>query len=174
MSINRIIFFVGVVCVLVAAGIYTYAYFGQKSAKSTALQAAHITGKSSIADGTYTVEIDSITSTPDFESITFTHVTYFEGAEAKASAQHDETTCKDQPIEACVPSLSHGYYVRPTSSDFDFTALKGNDTHIVLTENKNATMDDLRNLKRDYRPVFEVSVKGNEIEKLVEKELPRL
>lgn len=170
MRTSRIVTIVVLVCALCAAGIYAYAYakthrpLQQDPPSSPAPQASG----TSVEDGTYAVQIHSILTAGDISSITFSHVTYFEGKEASTSAAHDATCPKGSPLEACVPTLTKGYYVRPSGAP-EFTAALAPDSQIALRDAAHASFDMLKSLNRQFDPVFDVVITGGKIRSLTER-----
>lgn len=169
MNTNKKLLWVALICVVAAAGIYSYAYWKVKTSviTHTSVPAAGKLAAASVADGTYTVRIRSIMTTPEDTAITFSHVTYFEGAEASSSAAHD-VPCKDRPLEACTPSLAYGYYVRASGAP-DFTAPIPHQAAIVLKDNAHGSLRDLQNIQRDHDPVFDISIQDGNVVSVIER-----
>lgn len=171
MNTNKTILLIVLACVLIAGGIYLYAYTKRDTISptttSTQTGANAKVAASTVADGSYTVQIHSITTTPEDTSLTFRNVEYFEGAEASSTAAED-VTCEKQPLAACVPTLTKDYYVRDADTP-DFTVPLTARTQIALRDEANATTDMLRNLKRQFDPVFDIEVKDGVVTLLTEK-----
>lgn len=149
---------------------YAYAYshdrtntLGTEASSTAAAKAA----SSTISDGTYTAHVRSIMTTSEDTSITFSHVTYFEGAEASSSASH-EVRCPNQPIEACAPTLTRGFYVRESGAP-DFTAPVPASAEIVLKDMPHASVKELQNISRQFQPVFDVVILNGNVVSITEK-----
>jgi hypothetical protein len=153
MKSNQILIAIAFVCIIVAGVMYLFAYsrapyahLNTNLASSTA--STSVSAKiaaAGIEDGTYTVHIHSILSTAEDTRITFSHVTYFEGAEASSSASHD-VPCPNKPLEACVPTLTRNFHDVP-----------------------HGTVKSLRDIVREFQPVFEVVVINGNVVSITEK-----
>jgi hypothetical protein len=169
---RRLVIFTVLACVCAALSLYAYAYTHQQriyslilSAQSTPNPAA---APASVPDGSYTLQIHSILTAHDQTSLTLTHVNYFDGGTATSSAEHEAHCPKEQPLGACVPTLVKGYYVRPSGAQ-DFSAPLTPDSRIVLHDIIDATVDSLKNLHRQFDPVFDVTIDRGVISALIEK-----
>jgi len=171
MSTNRIILIVVGACIIIAAGIYAYAYEKERTLAptlpiSSSTPAAKVAA-SAVKDGEYTVQIHSILMTPEDTSITFHPVEYFDGPDATSTAEKD-VECQKQPIAACAPTLTKGYYVRDAdAADFAVPLTAG--TQIALRDEPNGTIDMLRTLRRQFDPVFDLEVENGVAVLLTEK-----
>jgi hypothetical protein len=168
MSLRRTIATVVLLCVVAALCIYAYAYHTHHVGVSAPIPSSHKIAPATIEDGSYVVRVHSIITTGEDTSITFAHVTYFNGTEASSSAMKEVDCPDDRPIEACVPTLTKGYYVRESGAP-TFTAPLTLGTRISLRDDSEATVDDLRSLDRQFEPVFDVSIKDGNIYSLAEK-----
>lgn len=169
MTSKKILLFT-LVCVLIAASIYVFAYIKEQKVQQIRSNEETSKGKVSVAtikDGTYTTQIHSIKTSPEDTTITFRHVTYFDGTAASSSATK-EVPCKDQPLVACVPTLTRGYYVRKSEAP-DFTAPVTAQTVITLKDQATASTKELRALERLFEPVFDVVILEGNIVSLSEK-----
>lgn len=175
MKPNHILLGIAFICIVIASVLYFYAYSHDQyrtplpTATSTQASSTASTkvAAASIADGTYSVHVHSIMSSSEDTTITFSRVTYFEGAEASSSASQD-VKCPNKPIQACVPTLTRGFYARPSELP-DFTAPVPEGTPIVLRDASHATIKALRNMTRDFEPVFDVVIKDGNVLYLTEK-----
>jgi hypothetical protein len=175
MKSNQILIAIAFVCIIVAGVMYLFAYsrapyahLNTNLASSTA--STSVSAKiaaAGIEDGTYTVHIHSILSTAEDTRITFSHVTYFEGAEASSSASHD-VPCPNKPLEACVPTLTRNFYVRQSGTP-DFTVPVPSQASIVLHDVPHGTVKSLRDIVREFQPVFEVVVINGNVVSITEK-----
>lgn len=175
MKPSHILLAIAFICVLVAGGMYVFAYSNAPYAHlgSVATQNASTTASSAkvnvlpVPDGVYAVYIHSIMSTGEDTNITFSHVTYFEGTAASTSASHD-VKCPDHPIEACAPTLTRGFYVRESGVP-EFTAPLPTNAPILLRDNSHASAKSLRNMNREFQPVFDVEIRSGNIVSITEK-----
>lgn len=168
MSLRRTIVAIVLVCVVAAAGIYAYAYRTHHKGAPHPLPVSHKVAPATIEDGSYVVRVHSIMTAGEDTSITFAHVTYFDGTEASSSAMKEVDCPDDRPIEACVPTLTKGYYVRESGAP-TFTAPLTLDTRISLRDDPTASIDNLRTLDRQFEPVFDVEIKDGNVDSLSEK-----
>ncbi len=175
MKISHILLVLSFVCVAVAGGMYVFAYTNAPYAHINPEHVSNVSGNSPtgkiaaspVSDGTYTVYIHSIMSTGEDTSITFNHITYFEGTVASSSARHD-VTCPDHPLEACVPTLTRGFYVRESGA-LEFSAPLPSSSPVVLRDNPNATYKSLRTMVREFQPVFTVVIQDGNIVSITER-----
>jgi hypothetical protein len=121
-----------------------------------------------VEDGTYTVQIHSITTRGENTYLSFSHVTYFEGDEASSSAAHEVTCPDDQPLAACVPTLTKGYYVRESGAP-SFTAPLTKSSTVSLKDAAHATVEQLRDINRQFDPVFDLVIKEGAVASLTER-----
>ncbi len=170
MKLSKILSVLALVCIVIALGMYIFAY---KAASTSfipeVLSPSH--GKlstASVEDGTYMVRIRSLTTTSDETSVTFAHVTYFEGGTASSSARHEVKCPEDQPLEACVPTLIKGFYVRESGAD-TFTAPVTKSTIISLHDSRSASVTELRDISRQFDPVFEIVIHEGVLESITER-----
>jgi FlaG/FlaF family flagellin (archaellin) len=167
MTTKRTVLLISLVCVGIAGSIYVFACSPWSKSDSSVPSPQAKVAASDTEDGTYIVRIRTITTTPEDTLITFTHVTYFEGDSASSSAA-EEVSCSDaQPIEACVPTLTKGYYVRESGAS-TFMAPVTSGTEITLHDNSSASMEDIQKLNRQFDPVFEVVISNGNIESITE------
>jgi hypothetical protein len=175
MKPNQILLGIAFICLVVAGTMYLFAYsrapythLNTQSATSTASTSTSTKlATASITDGAYTVYVHSIMSNSNETSITFTHVTYFEGTQASTTASRD-VKCPNQPIQACVPTLTRGFYVRESGAS-DFSAPVPSNAVIVLRDVAHGTTKSLRNMVRDFQPVFDVVIQNGNVSSIVEK-----
>lgn len=170
MNTNRTLLLIILACIVIAAGIYGAAYLKRQhpseevpapSAPSAKVAAANA------ADGTYVAQVHAITVSPEDTTVTFTPVIYIDGDEATSTAEA-ELSCEDQPIAACAPTLTRGYYVRK-SGEPDFTAPVVPDTRITLHDDADADILALKGIHRQFDPVFEVVITNGAIARIAEK-----
>ncbi len=169
MSTNKTLILFILCCLLAAAGIYVAAYIERQNSEGAppANMPSAKVAASSAEDGTYVAQVHSITTSPEDTTVTFTPVEYFDGEEAAFAAEAD-LSCDDQPIAACAPTLTRGYYVR-ASGEADFTAPVTADTKIMLRGSDSADVSALKNIRRQFDPVFEVRIENGVIAMITEK-----
>ena len=153
----------GIVAIILLTGIYLLnaPVSTQDSQPETVSQMGKV-GISTIEDGTYYVFIKEVIPNPEDTVIRMHHVTYFEGEEARLSAQQ-EAVCESEDIEDCVQTLQDGYYVRESGAE-EFTVPAAQDTEISNTKGQ-ITIEDLttyiENLSNE--PVFTVAIENGQI-----------
>jgi len=116
-----------------------------------------------VGDGEYYVQISKIDTgnkTADFK-----HITYFSGMGAFNSAKY-EIQCDKEDIIECVPSLKHGYYIRPSNPESGFS-MKLDGAQILLSGKKSAS-SSLQDLDSEiklpqYESAFKINVKDNKV-----------
>ncbi|MDD5639215.1 MAG: hypothetical protein PHR47_00170 [Candidatus Pacebacteria bacterium] len=116
-----------------------------------------------VSDGEYYVQITNVDLFK--KEALFKHITYFSGNDAFNSAEY-EVKCDKEDITLCVPSLKRGYYIRPTSSELDFTVGLDN-SKIFLASDKtiSASLEALNseiNLP-EYESAFKINVKNGKV-----------
>lgn len=113
-----------------------------------------------VGDGEHYVQIVKIDLAK--KTAVFKHINYFVGMDAFNSAVEYETECDKKDMTNCIPSLKHGYYIKPTSPESGFV-MEISDSKIFLANNKNisASLEDLN--KEISLPQYDSAFKINVI-----------
>lgn len=115
-----------------------------------------------VEDGEQYGQIVSVNQNPEDTTVTYMHVTYFTGDEARLSAQNEVECTGD--IESCVPSLTNGYYVRASGAP-DVTAPVPASANITLKANAKASRNELASYIQTsaIAPVFVITIKDGQV-----------
>ena len=121
-----------------------------------------VAANTSVSDGEQYAQVSSVNQNPEDMTVTYTHVVYFTGDEAKLSAEA-EVECAGA-IESCVPSLNAGYYVRASGAPLETVPVTAS-TKIQLKSNAKASKDEFATYVETsaVAPVFVLTVKDGNI-----------
>jgi hypothetical protein len=67
-------------------------------------------------DGEYFVQVEQVYENPEDTTLILQHVMYFEGEEARRTAERD-MDCGEDPIETCLPTLKKGFYFQISGAE---------------------------------------------------------
>lgn len=161
---------------LVCAGLLTFFYLGRGddglgSGGESGSEAGTPQGKAAAAtidDGEYYVYVKSLGESPEDMVFRMQHVTYFEGEEARLSAER-EVPCQGRAIESCVPTLLKGYYVRESGAP-EFSAPVSRQAGVRLAEG-GGSLDGLRQRLNtaSHRPAFRIEIRNGMIVMIEER-----
>jgi hypothetical protein len=165
---------IGLVAAVVVLGGAAWAYSASQDKAEEAAPAANAGGTGSAKpqgtaqgkvaasteeDGTHFAIITKVSENPEDTVLTLEHVTFYEGAEATATAKLD-VKCEGD-IVTCVQTLKQGYYVRKSGSPA-WTAPLLKAAKVSISGKANATHEDLalNTAMKSYIPVYKVVIKG--------------